>query len=66
MLDEILAEHRADVEADCLWLCARPIVPYRLGQLEVTGFALLDVHPPTQVVAAYRDVANALEEAASN
>ena len=37
------------------------IARYRLG-IEITGFALLDVHPPTKVVPAYRDVANALEE----
>jgi regulator of protease activity HflC (stomatin/prohibitin superfamily) len=60
-LDEILAEFRADVEADCLNVLRDSIAPYRLG-IEVTGFALLDVHPPTSVVAAYRDVANALEE----
>lgn len=60
-LDEILAEHRAEVEADCLRVLRESLRPYRLG-IEVTGFALLDVHPPTQVVAAYRDVANALEE----
>jgi Cu+-exporting ATPase len=60
-LDEILAEHRADVEADCLTALRAAIAPYRLG-IEVSGFALLDVHPPTSVVPAYRDVANALEE----
>jgi regulator of protease activity HflC (stomatin/prohibitin superfamily) len=60
-LDEILAERRADVETDCLTVLRAAVAPYRLG-IAVTGFALLDVHPPTNVVAAYRDVANALEE----
>jgi Cu+-exporting ATPase len=60
-LDEILAEHRADVEGDCLTILRETIASYRLG-IEVSSFALLDVHPPTNVVAVYRDVANALEE----
>ena len=60
-LEDILAEHRADVEADCLNLMRYAIAPYRLG-IEVISFSLLDVHPPTAVVPAYRDVANALEE----
>jgi Cu+-exporting ATPase len=60
-LDEILAQFRADVEADCLRRLREIIVPYKLG-VEITGFALLDVHPPPKVVPAYRDVANALEE----
>jgi Cu+-exporting ATPase len=60
-LDQILAEHRADVEIDCLKILRETIAPYRLG-IEVSSFALLDVHPPTNVVAVYRDVANALEE----
>jgi Cu+-exporting ATPase len=60
-LDEILAEFRAEVEADCLKALRASIARYRLG-IEVTGFALLDVHPPTAVVGAYRNVANALEE----
>ncbi|MBI3862724.1 MAG: heavy metal translocating P-type ATPase [Planctomycetia bacterium] len=61
VLDEILAEHRSDVEADCLRTLRAAIAPYRLG-VEITSFALLDVHPPTAVVTSYRDVANALEE----
>ncbi|HEY3968687.1 MAG TPA: cation-translocating P-type ATPase family protein [Planctomycetaceae bacterium] len=61
VLDEILAEFRADVEADCLRALREAIAPYRLG-LEVTALTLLDVHPPTAVVPAYRDVANAMEE----
>lgn len=61
VLDEILAEYRAEVEADCLRTLRESIAPYRLG-VEVTAFALLDVHPPTAVVPSYRDVANALEE----
>jgi regulator of protease activity HflC (stomatin/prohibitin superfamily) len=60
-LDEILAEFRADVETDCLRTLREIMARYRLG-IEITGFALLDVHPPTKVVPAYRDVANALEE----
>jgi regulator of protease activity HflC (stomatin/prohibitin superfamily) len=60
-LDEVLAEFRAAVEDDCERLVRETIARYRLG-IEVTGFALLDVHPPAAVVPAYRDVANALEE----
>lgn len=60
-LDEILAEFRADVETECLRRLQEIISPYRLG-VEITGFSLLDVHPPRTVVPAYRNVANALEE----
>lgn len=61
VLDEILAEFRAEVETDCLRTLRDAIAPYRLG-VEVTTLTLLDVHPPTAVVPAYRDVANAMEE----
>lgn len=60
-LEEILAEHRREVEIDCLETARALLAPYRSG-IEITGFSLLDVHPPTAVVAAYRDVANAFEE----
>lgn len=60
-LDEILGQYRAAVESECLAVLREMIVPYRLG-IEVTVFTLIDVHPPTAVVGAYRDVANALEE----
>ena len=60
-LDEILAKHRADVERESLAAVKSAIGSYRLG-VEVVDFSLLDVHPPTTVVDAYRDVANALEE----
>jgi Cu+-exporting ATPase len=60
-LDEILAEYRAEVEAECLRALREAIASYRLG-VEIASFTLLDVHPPTTVVPAYRDVANAMEE----
>ncbi|MGQ0636371.1 MAG: HAD-IC family P-type ATPase, partial [Planctomycetaceae bacterium] len=60
-LEDILSTGRASVEAETLRLLRAQAAQLRLG-LEVTAFCLLDVHPPTEVVAAYRDVANALEE----
>ncbi|MBS0264822.1 MAG: cation-translocating P-type ATPase family protein [Planctomycetes bacterium] len=61
VLDEILAEYRREVEDRCLQAIREAISTYRLG-IEVDHFCLLDVHPPTAVVPAYRDVANAMEE----
>jgi Cu+-exporting ATPase len=60
-LDGLLADARSTVEAECLLRLQQAGPRLDLG-LEITGFTLLDVHPPTQVVPAYRDVANALEE----
>ncbi|MFN0050767.1 MAG: cation-translocating P-type ATPase family protein, partial [Planctomycetales bacterium] len=60
-LDGLLADHRRQVEVECLQLLRDSAARLDLG-LEVAQFTLLDVHPPPQVVAAYRDAANALEE----
>ncbi|HTI49476.1 MAG TPA: cation-translocating P-type ATPase family protein [Planctomycetaceae bacterium] len=60
-LDGLLADARAAVEAECLARLQQSGARLDLG-LDITGFALLDAHPPPQVVPAYRDVANALEE----
>lgn len=60
-LEGLLAESRSNVEAECLSRLRRTLSRLELG-LTIEGFLLLDVHPPPQVVPAYRDVANALEE----
>jgi regulator of protease activity HflC (stomatin/prohibitin superfamily) len=60
-LEGPLSESRSRVEAECLALVREAVERYALG-VAVVDFALLDVHPPTAVVPAYRDVANALEE----
>jgi Cu+-exporting ATPase len=60
-LDGLLAEGRSAVERECVALLRTRLSTFDLG-IEVAGFSLLDVHPPSQVVSAYRDVANALEE----
>jgi Cu+-exporting ATPase len=60
-LDGLLADARLAVETESLLRLRQSAAGLDLG-LEITRFALLDVHPPPQVVPAYRDVANALEE----
>jgi Cu+-exporting ATPase len=60
-LDDILTTRRADVREQCLKLARRRLAGYRIG-VEIVDLNLLDVHPPRDVVPAYRDVANALEE----
>ena len=60
-LDGLLADGRSAVEEECLELLRERLSSLDLG-IEIAGFALLDVHPPPQVVPSYRDVANALEE----
>lgn len=60
-LEEFLTQSRSELERECLLETKRRAHEYGLG-VELTDLALLDVHPPTQVVPAYRDVANALEE----
>jgi Cu+-exporting ATPase len=60
-LEEILADSRATIEAECLALLRQRMGPLDTG-IDIASLALLDVHPPPQVVPAYRDVANALEE----
>jgi len=60
-LDGLLADGRSAVEEECVALLRKRLSTFDVG-IEVAGFSLLDVHPPSQVVSAYRDVANALEE----
>ncbi|MDA0831669.1 MAG: cation-translocating P-type ATPase family protein [Planctomycetota bacterium] len=59
-LEEILTAGRAEMEDEALKQIERHAVAYGLG-IEMTSVLLLDVHPPRQVVPAYRQVADALE-----
>lgn len=60
-LDGLLTDRRADIEQQCLQTIHDTVAEYELG-IEVTALNLLDIHPPKQVVPAYRQVADALEE----
>jgi P-type Cu+ transporter len=60
-LDDILTTRRAAVRQRCLQLARQRLDGYGIG-VEIVDLNLLDVHPPRDVVPAYRDVANALEE----
>jgi len=59
-LDAILTSHRGELERECLTRMQQSVDAYAIG-VEVTGIRLLDVHPPIDVVPAYRDVADAME-----
>ncbi|MBI1314052.1 heavy metal translocating P-type ATPase [bacterium] len=59
-LDEILTGSRMTVEQSVHDELIAAAERLQLG-VEVTGVSLLDVHPPRQVVTAYRRVADALE-----
>ena len=60
-LDGLLTDDRAAIEAACRKQLTSRLVRYRIG-IEIVELRLLDVHPPVEVVPAYRDVADALEE----
>ena len=60
-LDGILTGQRATIERSCRRQIADGIAAYNAG-IEVVDLNLLDIHPPKQVVAVYRRVADALEE----
>ena len=60
-LADLMTDRRKQLQTDCLDAVRQAATPYRLG-LEIVDLQLLDVHPPRQVVAAYRQVADALEE----
>lgn len=60
-LDDLLTEHRGDVEQRCFDGIRQACERLDLG-VDVVALNLLDLHPPQPVVAAYRDVADALEE----
>ena len=60
-LDGILTDRRHTIEEECLATLRARLKQQPLG-IEVVDLTLLDVHPPREVVASYRDVADALEE----
>jgi regulator of protease activity HflC (stomatin/prohibitin superfamily) len=60
-LDGMLTDRRRQIEDECLTTLRTRLKQQALG-IEVADLTLLDVHPPRQVVSAYRDVADALEE----
>ena len=60
-LDGILTDRRHSIEEECLATLRARLKQQPLG-IEVVDLTLLDVHPPREVVASYRDVADALEE----
>lgn len=59
-LDDILTQSRASIEAQVGSDIQAAADLCELG-IEITGVCLLDVHPPRQVVPAYRQVADAQE-----
>ena len=60
-LDAILTDQRSQIEQAWKEELGETLKPYRSG-LEVLSVRLQDVHPPVEVVEAFRDVASALEE----
>jgi HflK protein len=60
-LDPVLTTGRALMERDCLAGIARRLQASSLG-VEVRSIRFQDVHPPIEVVPAFREVANAYEE----
>jgi P-type Cu+ transporter len=59
-LEAVMTESRTVVEQRVRQDISDALSRYDLG-VEVTGVSLLDVHPPRPVVAAYRQVADAIE-----
>jgi regulator of protease activity HflC (stomatin/prohibitin superfamily) len=60
-LDGILTDRRRAIEQECLVSLRERLKRQPLG-IDVVDLTLLDVHPPREVVGAYRDVADAIEE----
>ena len=60
-LDAILTDGRGAVEDACRKAITGRVARYNIG-IEVVGLHLLDVQPPREVVPAYREVADAIEE----
>ena len=60
-LDALLTNRRREIEARCLVRIRELMTSYDIG-VEVLDLSLLDIHPPQQVVPAYRQVADSLEQ----
>lgn len=60
-LDALLTNRRREIEARCLVRIRELMASYDIG-VEVLDLSLLDIHPPQQVVPAYRQVADSLEQ----
>jgi regulator of protease activity HflC (stomatin/prohibitin superfamily) len=60
-LDALLTNRRREIEARCLVRIRELMTSYDIG-IEVLDLNLLDIHPPQQVVPAYRQVADSLEQ----
>lgn len=60
-LDGLLTSRRPEIEARCLKRIRDLVTSYHIG-IDVLELCLLDIHPPKQVVPAYRQVADALEQ----
>ncbi len=60
-LDSVLTNRRREIEAASLRRIRELITSYDIG-VEVLDLNLLDIHPPQQVVPAYRQVADAIEQ----
>jgi regulator of protease activity HflC (stomatin/prohibitin superfamily) len=60
-LDSVLTNRRREIEAASLRRIRELIAAYDIG-VEVLDLNLLDIHPPQQVVPAYRQVADAIEQ----
>ncbi len=60
-LDSLLTNRRREIEATSLRRIRELITSYDIG-VEVLDLCLLDIHPPQQVVPAYRQVADAIEQ----
>ncbi|MBI5761074.1 MAG: cation-translocating P-type ATPase family protein [Planctomycetales bacterium] len=60
-IENILTSDRVVIEQQSRREVQAAVDTYQLG-VEILDVSLLDVHPPIDVVPAYRDVANALEE----
>ncbi|MBW3542905.1 MAG: protease modulator HflK, partial [Planctomycetes bacterium] len=60
-LEGLLTDRRSETERRCLETIRERTRDAALG-VEVVDLNLLDLHPPRSVVAAYRDVADMLEE----
>ena len=59
--DDVLTDARPDLERAIADVAGQVFEQYESG-IEVVEVRLLDVHPPMQVVPAFREVASALEE----